>query len=244
MVVRKRKMKTGEPLVESPVIFFLRILNVATLISPVEENTFFADLSTPKHKAEGTFNKDTLKMVLDKVKVESYSPQTACFWCCHTFDTQMVSLPISYDAYKNTYIAEGNYCSPECALANNYSNVQISDATRWNRHSLLGHLYSDLYVDRCMSVAPPRTLLRLFGGPLDIQQYREFLADTNDIVLSEVSPIRLLFPTMSVHNPLRDVRKFVSLSSEVVEKASEQLRLKRKNPVNTNIQTLDKCIQR
>jgi hypothetical protein len=243
MVVRKRKIKTGEPLVESPVIFFLKILNAATLVDPVENSTFFTDLSSPKH-TEGTFNKETLKMVLDKVKVEQYSPQTACFWCCHLFDNPSVPLPISYDAYKNIYTAQGNFCSPECALAHNYSDITISDATRWNRHSLLGHLYSDLYSSDSLSVAPPRSLLRLFGGPLDIQQYREFLRDTNDIVLSEVSPIRLVFPTMSVHNPLRDVKKFVSLSSEIVEKASEQLRLKRKNPVNTNIQTLDKCIQR
>ena len=64
----------------------------------------------------------------------------------------------------------------------------------------------------------------------------------NHIVLSELYPVRLLFPSMNVQAPLRDIRKYVSLSTDVVEKASEQLRLKRSKPVNVNIPTLDKCI--
>jgi hypothetical protein len=93
-----------------------------------------------------------------------------------------------------------------------------------------------------LSPAPPRTLLRLFGGPLDIEQYRDFMCGSNDVVLSEMPPIRLQFPSMNVQGPLRDIKKFVSLSTDVVEKASEQLRLKRSKPVNSNIQTLDMCI--
>ena len=35
---------------------------------------------------------------------------------------------------------------------------------------------------------------------------------------------------------------YVSLSTDVIEKASEQLRLKRSKPVNVNIPTLDMCM--
>ena len=93
-----------------------------------------------------------------------------------------------------------------------------------------------------LSPAPPRTLLRMFGGPLDIEQYREYMFNENQIVLSELYPVRLLFPSMNVQAPLRDIKKYVSLSTDLVEKASEQLRLKRTKPVNVNIPTLDKCI--
>jgi hypothetical protein len=103
-------------------------------------------------------------------------------------------------------------------------------------------LYSDLYKDRELSLAPPRTTLRMFGGPLDIEQFREYATGVNDIVLSELPPIRLLFPSMNVQGPLRDVKKYVSLSTDVVEKASEQLRLKRSKPMNVNVPTLDMCI--
>jgi hypothetical protein len=84
----------------------------------------------------------------------------------------------------------------------------------------------------------------MFGGPLDIEQYRDYLFGDNHIVLSELHPIRLLFPSMNVQAPLRDIKKYVSLSTEAVEKASEQLRLKRTKPVNVNIPTLDMCLKK
>jgi hypothetical protein len=121
---------------------------------------------------------------------------------------------------------------------------KVSESIKWNRHALLGHLYAPLYINRDLSPAPPRNLLRLFGGPLDIQQYRDYITGDNNLVLSELHPIRLLFPSMNVQGPLRDIKKYVSLSNDVVEKASEQLRLKRSKPVNVNVPTLDMCIRR
>jgi hypothetical protein len=83
----------------------------------------------------------------------------------------------------------------------------------------------------------------MFGGPLDIEQYRNYIMSTNDIILSALPPIRMIFPTMNIQGPLRDIKKYVSLSNDVVEKASESLRLKRSKPVHVNIPTLDMCIQ-
>jgi hypothetical protein len=82
----------------------------------------------------------------------------------------------------------------------------------------------------------------MFGGPLDIQQFREYTSGSNDIVMSELPPIRMLFPSMNVQGPLRDIKRYVSLSTDAVEKASEHLRLKRSKTMNTNIPTLDMCI--
>ena len=84
----------------------------------------------------------------------------------------------------------------------------------------------------------------MFGGPLDIQQYREYVFGDNNIVLSEMHPIRLTFPVMNVQAPLRDIKKYVSLSTDVVEKASEHLRLKRTKPIHANVPTLDMCIMK
>jgi len=246
MPPRKQKAVIKPQLVEeTPVVFFLKIVDepVDTII-PAGESISYSDIlqSLEVSRVSQSFNTDSLKLILDKFTGPSYSPQTACFWCCHTFSWINSVLPSGYDAYKNLYTAEGYFCSPECALAYNYSEPHLSDSTKWNRHALLEYLYSDMYKNRLLSPAPPRTLLRMFGGPLDIEQYREYLTTDNDIVLSNISPIRLVFPSMNVQGPLRDIKKYVSLSSDVMEKASEQLRLKRTKPVNTNVQTLDKCI--
>jgi hypothetical protein len=82
----------------------------------------------------------------------------------------------------------------------------------------------------------------MFGGPLSIEQYREYVVGTNDLIVSELPPIRVVFPSMNVQGPLRDVKKYVSLSTDVIEKASESLRLKRSKPVHVNIPTLDMCM--
>ena len=106
---------------------------------------------------------------------------------------------------------------------------------------MLNSLYSSLYTEG-ISPAPPRSILRMFGGPLDIKQYRSYLS-VNDLIHENFAPVRLIFPVMAIQGPLRDIKKIVSLSNEAVEKASESLRLKRSKPVNLNVPTLDLCIK-
>lgn len=248
-MARKGKQPVTEVTVEeTPVVFTLRVTEdpKEDVIEPSGEMraTEYSEIlnSVEISKQVNSFNSELLKSVLDKVVADRYSAHTCCFWCSHKFHWSPAYSPISYDAYKNIYTCEGYFCSPECSLAYIYNDNRISDSTKWNRHSLLRFLYSELYKERTLSPAPPRTLLRMFGGPLDIEQYREYMFNENQIVLSELYPVRLLFPSMNVQAPLRDIRKYVSLSTDLVEKASEQLRLKRTKPVNVNIPTLDKCI--
>lgn len=248
MPPRKAKTTQKETLVaETPVVFFLKITeDDEETIRPADEIVpSYSDIlnSVEVSKIPDRIDTELLKSILDKVSLDRYTPQTACFWCCHGFSWPACVLPKSYDAYKNLYSAEGNFCSPECALAYNYADNKISDSTKWLQHSLLGSVYSELYKDRTLSPAPPRTTLRMFGGPLDIEQFRDYATGVNDVIFSELPPIRLLFPSMNVQGPLRDVKKYVSLAHDVVEKASEQLRLKRSKPVNVNVPTLDMCIK-
>jgi len=241
-----KKTKKVEQVKETPVIFFLRIPDETDeTILPVGDVPSYSDIlhSVEDSNITQRFDNELLKPILEKIsRAREYSEHTACFWCCHKFNGHHFVSPISYDAYKNVYVCEGNFCSPECTLANLYSEQTISDGTRWNRHSLLNYLYGPLYSES-ISPAPPRTLLRMFGGPLDIEQYRNYVMSTNDVILSSLPPIRMIFPSMNIQGPLRDIKKYVSLSNDVVEKASESLRLKRSKPVHVNIPTLDMCIQ-
>jgi len=241
-----KKVKKVEPIKDTPVIFFLRVFDEREEnILPVGDVPTYSDIlnSVEISNTSNRFDNELLKPILEKIsRVQQYSEHTACFWCCCTFSGRQFVLPVSYEAYKHIYTCEGNFCSPECALASLYAEQTISDGTRWNRHALLNHLYAPLYADG-ISPAPPRTLLRTFGGPLNIEQFRNYIASTNDVILSSLPPIRMVLPSMNVQGPLRDIKKYVSLSNDVVEKASESLRLKRSKPVHVNIPTLDMCIQ-
>ena len=241
---------------ETPVVFFLKLMDALPSedVTPAGRTYEYSDISKPNTNVTYTeilksmenvapMNSEILKSILEKTMCDSYSQDTACFWCCHKFDWSPAVLPISYDAYKNIYTCEGHYCSPECALAYLYKQIQTSDTVRWNRHTLLRDMYTSMYTRRELSIAPPRTMLRMFGGPLDITQYRAYTTTVNNLVASELPPIRLVFPTMNIQGPVRDIKKYVSLSSDTVEKASQQLRLKRSKPIHSNIQTLDMCLK-
>ena len=233
---------------ETPVIFFLRINEKQDLINPVGEKVSYSDILSQTFSdssLDERFDNDILKPLLENIHREREYPKgTCCFWCCHGFNACVFVLPVTYDTYKNVFICEGHYCSPECALAYLYADVTISDSSRWYRHTLLIQLYGFLYDNYNVSPAPPRSLLRMFGGPLDIKQFRKYVKNTNDLILSKMTPIRMYFPSMNVQGPLRDFKKYVSLSNDVLDKASESLRLKRTKPLQPNTPTLDMCIKR
>jgi hypothetical protein len=246
------RKKVVKEVVEAPVVFFLRNVPYDEILpagadAGYSEITYPAPDTTYQELLRGMepvtpMSNDMLRPILEKVEHTEYGPDTACFWCCHTFSWTPCVLPISYDTLKQVYLAEGHFCSPECALAFLYKEPG-SDSTRWNRHTLLRTMVSGLYTDRDLTPAPPRSLLRMFGGPLDIAQYRGYLT-TNDIVASELPPIRLVTPVMNIQGPVRDIKRQVALSAEQVEKASDHLRLRRSKPVQSATPTLDTLLRK
>lgn len=240
-------MPPKKPLPDAPVVFTLRLPAEDTAPQPLggdAPGTDYAEILRDMEAGYATqrFTADTMKEILGRTRAPTYGGTTACFWCCHPFPWKPSVLPISYDAYENMYTCEGHFCSPECAMASLYADPSVSDNSRWIRHALLTDLYRSLYTKRDLIPAPPRTTLRLFGGPLDIEQFREYTASAEEMVAVHLPPLRLYVPNMNVQGPVRDVKKFVALSQETVEKASKEMRLKRSKPVHTNAVTLDKCM--
>jgi hypothetical protein len=237
-------MPPKKHLPEAPVIFSFRLPTEENVPIAAESSTNYSDILETleaSHLAE-RFGTDTMKEILNRTRSPTYTGTTACFWCCHPFPWKSCVLPVSYDAYENMYTCEGHFCSPECALAHLYAEPYLSDVARWTRHALLSDLYRPLYKDRDITPAPNRTTLRVFGGPLDIEQFRQYISTSEDMVSVQLPPLRLYLPSMNVQGPVRDVKKFVALSQDTVDKASKELRLKRSKPVHTNVATLDKCM--
>ncbi len=225
-------------------IFSLRLPTEDNIPQPADAATNYSDILHSvevSHVAE-RFNGDVMREILSRAKTPVYSNTTSCFWCCHPFVWKACVLPISYDAYENMYTCEGHFCSPECALSYLYTEPNVSDIARWTRQTLLADMYRCMYKTRELTPAPPRATLRMFGGPLNIEQFREQNAFNEDIITVQLPPLRLYVPSMNAQGPTRDVKKFVALSQETVDKASKELRLKRSKPVHSNVATLDKCM--
>lgn len=239
-------MPPKKPLPDAPIIFALRLPADDTAPQPLGGggSTEYADILHDMEAgyASQRFTADTMREILSRTRSPTYGGTTACLWCCNPFPWKASVLPVSYDAYENMYTCEGHFCCPECAMASLYADASLSDNSRWTRHALLADLYRTMYTKRDLIPAPPRATLRMFGGPLDIEQFREYTASSEEMIAVQLPPLRLHVPAMNVQGPVRDVKKFVALSQETVEKASKEMRLKRSKPVHTNAATLDKCM--
>ena len=100
--------------------------------------------------------------------------KSACFWCSYDFDNPSIYIPKF--KMKDTYHVYGCFCSPECAVAH-LMNENIDHSVRFERYSLLNHIYSKIYeYNKNIKPAPnPHYILEKFYGNLSIQEYRALL---------------------------------------------------------------------
>lgn len=92
-----------------------------------------------------------------------------CEWCCHKFDTNIISLPIKY--YMDKFYVTGCFCSFECAAAYNFSDEK-NICNKWEIYSLLNIMAKKSGYSDIIYLAPDRTSLKIFGGNMDIEEFR------------------------------------------------------------------------
>jgi len=259
MPPRAKKVKdaVAADLSVPPVVFFLKVHkdfvihdemsnSSGTLPEPSGgENQSYSDVLRETHDSSAVrFDESVVHELISKLHLNAeYPRETACFWCCHGFPQSAFVIPTHYESYTNTYRGEGHFCSPECALSAIYKDSSLTESEKWLRHSLLVSVYGTLYSQPAeIHPAPDRRVLRMFGGNLDIQQYRNLLRHATRPLQISTAPIRLYMPSVNTQASTRDVKSYVSLTAETVQKATQQLRLKRSKPVHDGISTLDKCL--
>jgi hypothetical protein len=166
----------------------------------------------------------------------------ACFWCCHPFVNRPVVLPIR-DTGEHIQVM-GNFCSPECALSYLFDMRQDSH-TRWEQLALLNRVYGEACSGKIYP-APARSTLKLFGGTLSIQEYRDIIRSHKVRVDIHLPPMVSILATMDT-KPIdfydASLTKNVTETvKERLQKAEEVLRLRRTKPLKAWESTLDACI--
>ena len=166
----------------------------------------------------------------------------ACFWCCHTFTHRPVILPIR-DTGEHLLVT-GNFCSPECS-ASYLFDIRQDSHTRWEQFALLHRVYSEL-CHGTIYPAPARSVLKLFGGALSIQEYRALIYSHKVRVDIHLPPMVSILSTMDT-KPIdfydASLTKNVTETvKERLQKAEEVLRLRRTKPLKAWESTLDACL--
>ena len=95
-----------------------------------------------------------------------------CWWCCHTFNGIPCTLPTRYDPLRKRFTFTGIFCSWNCSKS--YNN-NMGDHKRYERNTYLTLLIQQMYgIETSLRIkpAPPRECLKMFGGYLDITDFR------------------------------------------------------------------------
>lgn len=167
---------------------------------------------------------------------------SACFWCCHTFDWRPVVLPLrDQGEYLQVF---GNFCCPECAMAYLF-DIRQDSHTRWEQLAILNRLYREACGGKIYP-APSRNILKHFGGILNIEEYRELIRSQKVRVDIHMPPMVSLLATMDT-KPIdfydtaltKNVNETVK---ERLQKAEEVLKLRRTKPLKAWESTLDACM--
>jgi len=165
----------------------------------------------------------------------------ACFWCCHQFECHPWGIPTKIENAK--FHLFGVFCSPNCA-ASYLFNVFNKD-NLWDMYSLLNLLYYKIYgVLRQIIHAPDKMCLKKFGGNLEIDEFRMRTMIEEKSYSIKFPPCAAVIPVMEEINlkKLQMNKPFIPIDKTRINKANNELRLKRNNPIHNAQNTLDKCM--
>jgi hypothetical protein len=169
--------------------------------------------------------------------------EKACFWDCHMFDHQPWGIPIKYCYSSGQFTLFGNFCSPNCVAAHILA-TETNTAALWERLSLLNLLYYRVYeTDDNIIPAPDKLCLKLFGGPLDINEFRALTLKNNKIYTLNFPPCNTILPVLEETKKVANQDSyFIPADKKKQNKVQTELKIKRTRSITSNKNTLDNLI--
>jgi len=97
--------------------------------------------------------------------IENKKTDLCCWWCTYNFDSYPCFIPEKF--YNDKYYVFGCFCSFNCASS---YNLNMADYKVMERYALLKKLYENNCKNK---LAPPKEILKKFGGFVEIEEYRK-----------------------------------------------------------------------
>ena len=158
-----------------------------------------------------------------------------CWWCCHDFDSDPLSLPTKHDERRNKFIVSGKFCSWSCMKT--YA-IETYGLTRGsivcgNMVMMRKAVYGK--VSR-IKPAPKRQRLIEYGGDMTIEKFRENAdvdrnPNTNVVQEPELDNV---IPVANTTNKMYEIKGATG--------TNEPLRLKRAKPLKRDQNNLESVL--
>lgn len=182
---------------------------------------------------------DLLREFEEKSRQNEWPSSTSvcCHWCCHRFEGPPFGLPVKL--VDDVFHVIGCFCSLECVVAQNYASNDNMDEV-WERQNLCNLLAKKLELPSPVKPAPNRLVLKMFGGMLDIDEFRSY-CQTGKVMCLNFPP--MVATTQQVEEAYEsDITcdyKFIPLDNDRINRYKEKLKLRRAKPLVNPKNTLD-----
>lgn len=158
-----------------------------------------------------------------------------CWWCCHQFSSKPLYLPVKY--INEQYYVKGYFCSFPCMLT---YNKHINDSKINERNSLIYLMKKSMYkTNEKINYALPRSTLKIFGGYLSIEEFRNKSKDNSIKHTIYYPPMIPIIPQIEESKIIHH-KKWEHNSTYFMKQASETIKIKRNKPLLNKKFTLDK----
>ncbi len=197
-------------------------------VNPFMESTHIENEIIQEHSNK--INKKNLKNIMVEFinanMYQEWPDQTNihCWWCCHQFDGPPCTLP-EYIRRDKFYVS-GCFCSFNCAASYNFNK---NDNNVWERYTLLNLMYKKLYNLPFVKIemAPPREVLKMFGGYMDIEEFRNYCIKQDRRFQVIKPPLISIIP--KIEEQIYPKNKIVN--ENIVNNTQTKLKLTRSKPL-------------
>lgn len=193
-----------------------------------DKNKHSNTVSTPL-KHENILEDDYINQI--KLYNVDMQKQVSCYWCSYNCDE---TYRIPYNIINNEFEMYGNFCSPECACAFNFK--ELDDEYIWERYSLINYLYGK---GENIKIAPNKLVLNCYGGPLSVDEYKSVI-NNNYSIKVVLPPHKIMTPQLEIKKKTDSNNVYIPLNINRVKRYTEKLKLCKGNENKSN--TLENCM--
>jgi hypothetical protein len=207
------------------------------------EITYFKKEEEDENKTNKIIKKNLRNIMYEFINSNSEktwpdSTNTYCWWCCHQFQGPPCALPEYYK--KEKFYVSGCFCSFNCTASYNFSK---NEDTMWERYSFLNLMYKKLYNQKFtkINLAPPREVLKIFGGYMSIEEFRENSLRNDKMYTVIKPPLISIIPKIEENiatNNKNSKGNIPIINENILAKTQNNLKLKRNKPITNPNSTL------
>ena len=167
-----------------------------------------------KKNVYDTFN----SFVYSKNNVWPIQTNISCLWCVHMFENIPCGIPLKF--LNNKFYLKGCFCSFNCAASYIFDKNEYN---KWEQYSLLNLLYSKINKKTIkIKLAPDREILKIFGGILNIEEFRQNFNDINIHFKINLPPLIAIIPKVE-ETKINSSNTFVPINENLLCNAISNL---------------------